>query len=152
MKNIAISVVVFLSLLATQVAAAELVVEPESREIRHLLAADVSAERIEKDIRKLVGFGTRHTLSETESDTRGIGAARRWVEQEFRNISRDCGGCLEVFTVGAVISGERRIPLLFCYYPKHLIPLILDCCRSIFLYQLYRNSQMHLIFSILSNV
>ncbi len=81
-----------------------------SQEIRHELAAAVSADRIEKDIRRLVSFGTRHTLSEIESETRGIGAARRWVEQEFRRISRDCNGCLEVFTVGDVISGERRIP------------------------------------------
>ena len=84
--------------------------EPATDEIRHELAATVSAERIGKDIRKLVSFGTRHTLSETESDTRGIGAARRWVEREFRNIARDCGGCLEVLTVSDVISGERRIP------------------------------------------
>ncbi len=97
-------------LLMAQMAVAQAPVEPESREIRHILAADVSADRIEKDIRTLVSFGTRHTLSETESDTRGIGAARRWVEQEFKNISRECGGCLEVFTVGDVISGERRIP------------------------------------------
>ena len=35
----------------------------------------------------LAGFGTRHTLSDTESDTRGIGAARRWVKAQFeRNI------------------------------------------------------------------
>lgn len=101
--------VVPLTLVASH-ALAEPSVDPESREIRHELAADVSAERIERDIRKLVGFGTRHTLSETDSDTRGIGAARRWVEKEFRQTSRDCGGCLEVFTVGAVISGERRIP------------------------------------------
>lgn len=83
---------------------------PVGVEIRHILSADVSADRIEKDIRTLVGFGTRHTLSETESDTRGIGAARRWVEQEFRNISAACGDCLEVITVSEVISGERRIP------------------------------------------
>ena len=37
----------------------------------------VSADRIEADIRTLAGFGTRNTMSETESDTRGIGAARR---------------------------------------------------------------------------
>jgi len=84
--------------------------EPVEPDMRHALAAAVSAARIEQDIRKLVSFGTRHTLSETASDTRGIGAARRWVEQEFRNISRACSGCLEVFTVGDVISGERRIP------------------------------------------
>jgi len=83
---------------------------PVGVEIRHILSADVSADRIEKDIRTLVGFGTRHTLSETESDTRGIGAARRWVEQELRKISAACGDCLEVITVSEVISGERRIP------------------------------------------
>ncbi len=32
----------------------------------------------------LCAFGTRHTMSETESDTRGIGAARRWVAEQFR--------------------------------------------------------------------
>jgi len=110
MKFIAIGAVVTLVLLYTEMSAGESIVEPESREIRHALAAAVAADRIEKDIRKLVSFGTRHTLSETESRTRGIGAARRWVEQEFKNISRECGGCLEVFTVGDVISGERRIP------------------------------------------
>jgi len=81
-----------------------------AEEIRHDLVADVSADRIETDIRKLVGFGTRHTLSETESDTQGIGAARRWIADEFRDISRECGGCLEIIIVGDVISGERRIP------------------------------------------
>jgi len=77
---------------------------------RHALAEEVSAARIEADIRRLVGFGTRHTLSVTESDVRGIGAARRWIEAEFRRISADCGGCLEVFTVGDTVSGETRIP------------------------------------------
>ena len=34
----------------------------------HDIAEAVKAERIEQDIRKLVSFGTRHTLSETESE------------------------------------------------------------------------------------
>lgn len=76
----------------------------------HDIASAVSAERIEKDITTLVGFGTRHTLSDTKSDSRGIGAARRWIQSEFEHISDDCGGCLEVFTVRGVISGEPRIP------------------------------------------
>ena len=58
---------------------------------------EVSSERIEKDIRKLVGFGTRHTLSDTLSKKRGIGAARRWIKSEFEKISNDCNNCLEVF-------------------------------------------------------
>ncbi|WP_103666049.1 M28 family metallopeptidase [Gracilimonas amylolytica] len=71
-----------------------------------------SAERIEADITKLVGFGTRHTLSDTTSATEGIGAARRWLKAEFEQISEDCGGCLEVFYVSDYVGGEEgsRIP------------------------------------------
>jgi hypothetical protein len=93
--------VVAASILVFQSAAAQ--------DIRHQLAADVSAERIAADIRKLVGYGTRHTLSETASDTRGIGAARRWIAEEFRRISADCGGCLEVLLISETVTG-RRIP------------------------------------------
>ena len=57
----------------------------------------VSAERIEKDVKKLAAFGTRHTLSDTVSDIRGIGAARRWIKSEFETISQNCNQCLDVF-------------------------------------------------------
>ena len=56
---------------------------------------------------RLVGFGTRSTLSDTKSDTRGIGAARRWVKSRFEGISKDCGGCLEVVTPSQVFTGKR---------------------------------------------
>ena len=58
---------------------------------------NTSSERIEKDIRRLANFGTRHTLSDTLSETRGIGAARRWIKKEFETISKNCSNCLEVF-------------------------------------------------------
>ena len=74
------------------------------------VAIEPSANRIRADIQTLVDFGTRHTLSETESDTRGIGAARRWIFAEFEKISKDCGGCLEVMYVSDTIEGQRRIP------------------------------------------
>ena len=73
----------------------------------HQLATQPSAQRIEADVRSLVSFGTRHTLSETASETRGIGAARRWVHAEFERISAACGGCLEVMYVGDTYSGAR---------------------------------------------
>jgi len=57
----------------------------------------VSAERIEKDVTTLVNFGTRHTLSDTISQTTGIGAARRWIKSEFEKTSADCNNCLNVF-------------------------------------------------------
>jgi len=58
---------------------------------------NVSEERIKNDVATLVNFGTRHTLSDTISETKGIGAARRWIKSEFDNISSDCNNCLEVF-------------------------------------------------------
>ncbi|MEL6253175.1 MAG: M28 family peptidase [Bacteroidota bacterium] len=70
---------------------------PPSRDSRLVdIVNAVSEERIEHDIRKLVDFGTRHTLSDTVSTTRGIGAARRWIKSEFEKISEECGGCLKV--------------------------------------------------------
>ncbi len=57
----------------------------------------ISTDRIETDIKKLAAFGTRNTFSDTISDTRGIGAARRWIKQEFENVSKQCSSCLSVF-------------------------------------------------------
>ena len=68
----------------------------------------VSASRLETDIRKLADFGTRHTLSDTLSETRGIGAARRWIKSEFDKISADCGGCLEVFYHRTLAKGDEK--------------------------------------------
>ncbi|WP_338793303.1 M28 family metallopeptidase [Bernardetia sp. MNP-M8] len=57
---------------------------------------NISTQNVEKDVKKLAEFGTRHTLSDTVSETRGIGAARRWIKAEFDKISAECNGCLEV--------------------------------------------------------
>ncbi len=78
--------------------------------VLHDIAAAPSPERLRQDVEKLVSFGTRHSLSDTRSDSRGIGAARRWIEAEFNRISERCGGCLEVMTVSGTIAGEERIP------------------------------------------
>jgi len=76
----------------------------------HEIVKQVSAANIENDIKKLVSFGTRHTLSDTKSATRGIGAARRWIKAEFEKISKECGECLDVYFQSQTISGEKRIP------------------------------------------
>ncbi|HKA21318.1 MAG TPA: peptidase M28, partial [Blastocatellia bacterium] len=56
------------------------------------IVREISAANIEATIKKLVSFGTRHSLSETESNERGIGAARRWIKSEFDRYSRESGG------------------------------------------------------------
>ncbi len=82
-------------------------------EILHTIGTAGSPDRLENDIRTLADFGTRHTLSDTVSNTRGIGAARRWIKAEFEKISEECGGCLEVFYVSDYIEGDEnsRIPV-----------------------------------------
>ena len=70
----------------------------------------ISTERIEQDITTLANFGTRHTLSDTLSKTRGIGAARRWIFNSFQKISLDCFGCIEVsYQKNYVEPDKRRI-------------------------------------------
>jgi Zn-dependent M28 family amino/carboxypeptidase len=72
----------------------------------------VSADRIQKDITTLTEFGTRNTFSDTVSDTRGIGAARRWIKSEFEQISKDCKNCLNVFYQKDLVTTDMgsRIP------------------------------------------
>jgi Zn-dependent M28 family amino/carboxypeptidase len=74
------------------------------------VAADVSEASLHGYIERMVGFGTRHTMSDTRSNRRGIGAARRWVEAEFRTMSSACGGCLEIALPSETVSGTPRIP------------------------------------------
>ena len=54
------------------------------------IMSEIDAKNIKKDIITLSGFGTRHTLSDTLSNSRGIGAARRWIKNEFESISNKC--------------------------------------------------------------
>jgi Zn-dependent M28 family amino/carboxypeptidase len=72
----------------------------------------VSAERIKADVTTLANFGTRNTFSDTVSNTRGIGAARRWIKSEFEKTSTACNNCLQVFYQKDLVmaEGNDRIP------------------------------------------
>ena len=71
------------------------------------ITGDVKPDELRATITKLVGFGTRHTLSDTKSNTRGIGAARRWVKGRFEEFSKRCGGCLQIAMPDQSVTGER---------------------------------------------
>jgi Zn-dependent M28 family amino/carboxypeptidase len=77
-------------------------------EIRKMIS-EVKSENMEATVKKLVSFGTRHTLSDTKSSTRGIGAAQRWVKSEFDNYALASNGRLtsiiDYFTIKA--DGRR---------------------------------------------
>ncbi len=67
----------------------------------------ISEARLRADVGRLVAFGTRHTLSVQDDPKRGIGAARKWAEAEFRKASAACGGCLEIALSERMVSGDR---------------------------------------------
>ncbi len=81
--------------------------KPATHPLLHEVARSVGPDELRATITKLVSFGTRHTLSDTTSDLRGIGAARRWVKSRFEEISTQCDGCLDVQTPEQMVSGER---------------------------------------------
>jgi acetylornithine deacetylase/succinyl-diaminopimelate desuccinylase-like protein len=74
----------------------------------------VSAQRIQSNIEKLVSFQTRSTLSAQDpasiASGHGIGAAREWIKSEFERYSRDCHGCLEVKVDSFTEPPGGRIP------------------------------------------
>lgn len=73
------------------------------------MVGEIKATSLESTVVKLVSFGTRHTLSDTKSKTRGIGAAQSWVKSEFEKYALESNGRLtskiDYFTIKA--DGKR---------------------------------------------
>lgn len=87
----------------------ELVPQAPDKELKALLD-QFSSKNIEKNIKKLVSFGTRHTLS-TQNDTqRGIGAARDWIASEMKKYAKESDGRMEVTVPGYIQGVANRIP------------------------------------------
>jgi hypothetical protein len=74
------------------------------------IANAIQAASIEARIRKLASFHTRHTLSRTDSDTQGIGAARRWIKSQLDACSQAAGGRLKVELYSFIQPPGRRVP------------------------------------------
>jgi hypothetical protein len=74
----------------------------------------ISAERLQQTVDKLVSFGTRSTLSAQDDNSikagKGVGAAREWIKSEFERYSKECGGCLDVKTDSFLEQPADRIP------------------------------------------
>jgi hypothetical protein len=73
------------------------------------LVKQISPKRIEATIRKLVSFQTRHTMSDTTSDTTGIGAARRWIKSELERCGAGANGRLQVSFDSHIAPVSARI-------------------------------------------
>ncbi|TAH35096.1 MAG: M20/M25/M40 family metallo-hydrolase [Planctomycetota bacterium] len=75
------------------------------------MVARADPARIERDIRTLAGFGTRHSLSSTSDRKRGIGAARNWLQEELERISAEHhGGRLQVELAAHQVGKGARVP------------------------------------------
>lgn len=57
---------------------------------------EISPDTIRASVETLAGFHTRHTMSDTVSEVRGIGAARRWIHREMGRYAAESGGRLRV--------------------------------------------------------
>jgi hypothetical protein len=73
------------------------------------IVGEISPQRIEGYVRKLVGFKTRHTMSDTVSDTVGIGAARRWIKSELEKCGAQSGERLQVAFDSHITPVSARI-------------------------------------------
>lgn len=91
-------------LVAAPVAAAEPALD---QPLLRKVAGEIDPAALRATIARLVGFGTRHTASDTASPTRGIGAARRWTQARFGEIGAACGGCLTLVTPAQTVTGAR---------------------------------------------
>jgi len=98
--------VLFLPVLNAQQAQTSARLNPQIEKI----VSEISARNIEASIRKLVSFGTRHTLSSQDDPNRGIGAARRWIKEEMDRYARESGGRLIVTEDEFMQSPTQRVP------------------------------------------
>lgn len=88
---------------------AGLAVPARGQDIPSILS-QISADSIDASVRTLANFHTRHTLSDTLSDTRGIGAARRWIYRTLSRYSTQSGGRLQVSYHRFTQAPGRRVP------------------------------------------
>ncbi|MET4083783.1 hypothetical protein ABIB40_003755 [Pedobacter sp. UYP30] len=77
-------------------------------EIAEMVAA-VNPDSLKSYITSLVAFGTRSTLSDTNNEKRGIGAARNWVVDKFNQFAKQSNGRLTAYldTITYQADGKR---------------------------------------------
>ncbi len=80
------------------------------KELRAILR-EVDPKRIEAIVRKLVTFGTRHTLSTQDDPNRGIGAARDWIYAEMQKYAAASEGRMTVELQSYIQQPADRIPV-----------------------------------------
>ncbi|WP_285558653.1 M20/M25/M40 family metallo-hydrolase [Actinoplanes regularis] len=82
---------------------------PPGSELKEILR-EIDPRRIEATVRRLAGFGTRHTLSAQDDPVRGIGAARDWIHRQLTDHAAASGGRMTVELQSFVQPVSPRVP------------------------------------------
>jgi len=88
---------------------------PKNPQIETILG-EISEANLRRSVETLVGFGTRHSLSDTVSAKRGIGAARRWIKGEFDRYAKQAKGRMDVAFDEAIVPPSTRGP-----HPREIV-------------------------------
>src|SRR5438270_8304548 len=72
------------------------------------MVKEISSDSLKSYITKLVSFGTRSTLSTVSDKKKGIGAAREWVVQRFREFARNSGGRMTAYVDTTTLSADGK--------------------------------------------
>ena len=72
------------------------------------MVKEISVDSLSQNLTKLVSFGTRATLSNQSSNTKGIGAARAWILTRFNEYAKASNGRLSAFIDTTTYNADKR--------------------------------------------
>lgn len=72
------------------------------------MVKEISVDSLSQNLTKLVSFGTRATLSNQSSNTKGIGAARAWILTRFNEYAKASNGRLTAFIDTTTYNADKR--------------------------------------------
>ncbi len=74
------------------------------------IVAEVSEKNIAEILKKLESFGTRNILSTQDNPTRGVGAARKWIYEQFRSYSPKLEVSFDQYRLKKIEGRASRVP------------------------------------------
>ncbi len=105
MKNKIIFLVVFLLVFTANSFSQQIIKKDGEIEA---MVKEISVDSLTQNLTKLVSFGTRATLSNQSSNTKGIGAARAWILTRFNDYAKASNGRLTAFIDTTTYNADKR--------------------------------------------
>lgn len=101
-----LSLLLFTIIASTQVSIAQITIhrDPEIEQ----MVKEISADSLKSYIMKMVSFETRSTLSTIKDKKKGIGAAREWVVERFKEFAAGSSGRMTAFVDTTTIAADGK--------------------------------------------